>query len=258
MANPANFLLRARRPVSAILGIASGLVLNSSRAATWSEIDSALPSTGVSVRAVAIASKTPATIYATAAGADGSSYIFKTTDGAATWKPISSTVLGNSVLVDPQNSSIVYALTGRGILKSTNGGDTWARAAAGLPDIFVSMMAIDPVTTSNLYAVAGNAIFKSTNGGESWSALNTGFPPNTFFISVFVDPATPSNVYATGFAPQNSCHGHLYCRLTFRRTGSRRCAWPSSGWCEIPPIWPKWTRFNTRSASCRARKWRAI
>jgi photosystem II stability/assembly factor-like uncharacterized protein len=203
MANPANFLLRALRPVSAILGIASGLVLNSSRAATWSEIDSALPSAGVNVRAVVIASKTPATIYATATGAEGSSYIFKTTDGAATWRPISSTVLANSVLVDPQNSSVVYALTGRGILKSTNGGDTWARAAAGLPDIFVSMLAIDPVTTSNLYAVVGNAIFKSTNGGESWNGLNTGFPPNTFSISVFVDPATPSNVYATGFAPQN-------------------------------------------------------
>lgn len=192
----------------AILGIAAGLVLNTGWGATWTEIDTGLPSTGVNARAIVVAPGSPSTIYVSGFGADGSSRIFKTTDGGANWKPISSIVAANSIFVDPRNASVVYALTDRGVLKSTNGGATWARAAAGLPDTFVSLLAIDPVTTSNLYAaagfgIAGAGIFKSTNGGESWTALSTGLPPNVFLSSLLVDPVTPSNIYITGMVPQN-------------------------------------------------------
>ena len=112
----------------------------------------------MNVRAIVVAPGSPSTIYLSGFGADGSSRIFKTTDGAANWKPISSIVAANSIFVDPRNAAVVYALTDRGVLKSTNGGATWARAGAGLPDTFVSLLAIDPVTTSNLYAVAGFGI----------------------------------------------------------------------------------------------------
>jgi photosystem II stability/assembly factor-like uncharacterized protein len=203
MANPGNSFGRVFRLAPTILGIASGLAVHTSWGATWSEIDSGLSRTEVNLRTIVVAPKTPATIYASAFGADGSGRIFKTTDGAASWKAISSIVAVNSVFVDPQNSSVVYALTGRGILKSTNSGQSWTRASAGLPDTFVSLLAIDPVSTSNLYAVAGSGIFKTTNGGEGWSALETGFPPNTFFSSLLIDPGTPSNIYATASAPQN-------------------------------------------------------
>src|ERR1041385_928513 len=137
MANPGNSFGWVFRLSPGILGIPTALLFNASWGATWSEIDAGLPSTGVNVRAVVVAPRTPTTIYASAFGADGSGRIFKTTDGAASWKRISSIVGVNSVFVDPQNSSVVYALTGRGVLKSANGGESWARLGGGLPDTFV-------------------------------------------------------------------------------------------------------------------------
>jgi len=114
----------------ATLGIASGLLIGACSAATWSGINAGLPATGVRVGSIVLAPKTPSTIYARAIGADGSGTLFKSTDGAASWKAISSIVGVNAVVVDAQSSSVVYALTGRGIVKSANGGDSWAVANA--------------------------------------------------------------------------------------------------------------------------------
>ena len=36
------------------------------------------------------------------------------------------------VVVDPTNSSTIYAATARGVLKSTDGGENWAGADSGL------------------------------------------------------------------------------------------------------------------------------
>src|SRR5689334_5849312 len=103
MANLRDVLRSVFRVFPAILGIASGLVCTTGWGATWSQINAGLPSTSVNVRAIVVAPRTPATIYASVLSADGSGHLFKTTDGAANWKPISSVVGANSIVVDPQN-----------------------------------------------------------------------------------------------------------------------------------------------------------
>src|SRR5882724_1821648 len=110
------------------VAIASGLLISTCSAATWSGINAGLPAAVVRVGSIVIVPKTPSTIYARTFGSDGSGAIFKSTDGATSWKAISSIVGVNAVVVDPQSSSVVYALTGRGIVKSANGGDSWAVA----------------------------------------------------------------------------------------------------------------------------------
>jgi hypothetical protein len=203
MENP-NSAGREFRLAAAILVITSGVAIDSSWAATWTEINTGLPSTAVDVNTITIAPATPSTIYAHTNGADGGS-IFKTTDGAASWKAISSVVGVNSLVVDPTNSSTIYVVANGGILKSTNGGESWIRAGAGLPDTYVSTLAIDPITPSTLYAVTGSTgIFKSINGGGNWSALNTGLPPNSFINSLVIAPTAPPTVYVIGSAPQPS------------------------------------------------------
>src|SRR5262250_3341719 len=172
-----NSVRRLFRLAPAILAIAAELLSGRCSAATWTGINAGLPATGVKVGSIAVAPKTPSTIFARAISADGSGSLFKSTDGAASWKAISNIIGVNAVVVDAQSSSVVYALTSRGVFKSTTGGDSWAAANAGLPDSYISSLVIDPVTTSNLYAITGRGIFKSTNGGDSWSAL-TGLPPD--------------------------------------------------------------------------------
>src|SRR5215467_10871686 len=148
-----NSVRRLLQLAPAILAIATELLSGRCSAATWTGINVGLPATGVKVGSIAVAPKTPSTIYARAIGADGSGSLFKSTDAAASWKAISSIVGVNALVVDAQSSSVVYAITSRGIVKSANGGDSWAAANAGLPDSYVSSLVIDPVTTSNLYAI---------------------------------------------------------------------------------------------------------
>jgi len=187
--------------LAAILVVIRG-VATDSRAATWSEISTGLPSASVDVSALVIAPTTPSTIYALTRSADYTGGIFKTTDGAGSWRAMSNVVGVNSLVVDPTNPSTIYALTGRGILKSTNGGENWIGVGPGLPDIYsyVTTLAIDPITPTTLYAAVSDvtgsvSIFKSTNGGGSWNVLDTGRPSN-FILSLVIDPTAPSTIYA--------------------------------------------------------------
>ena len=194
---------RAFRLALGVLGMACAV--GASGAATWTAINTGLPASPVNVSSIVIAPKAPSIIYARTYSADGSGGLFKSTDGAASWKAMSSIVQVNAVIADPQNASVVYALTGRGVQKSINGGDTWTSANAGLPD-FIPTLVIDPVNTSNLYAAAspyvpmGGGIYKSTDGGASWNAL-TGLPSKASISTLAVDPAAPLTIYAIGSLP---------------------------------------------------------
>ncbi len=60
--------------------------------------------------------------------------IFKTTDGATTWKPVPSLQTRGvvDIIPDPSNASLVYAWSSReGYLKSTDGGKSWSAAFDG-------------------------------------------------------------------------------------------------------------------------------
>jgi photosystem II stability/assembly factor-like uncharacterized protein len=198
-----NSVERALRLAVVILLLTSGVVIDTSQAASWSQVNTGLPGAVVNVTSIAIAPAQHSTIYAHTLGVDGIGGIFKTTDGAGSWKTISSVVGVNFLVVDPQLQSTIYVVTGRGILKSTDGGDTWAAAGAGLPNTYIGILAIDPVSPSKLYAVVGNSIFKSADGAASWNVLNTGLPANSFISSLVVDPTNPSRIYAVAAIPNN-------------------------------------------------------
>ena len=195
---------RVRGVAAAILIVAGGAVTDTSRAATWSEIDSGLPATPVNIGSIAIAPAQPTTIYARTYSADGVSGLFKTTDGGGHWKPISSVVGVGNLTVDPRNPSTIYVVGARGLLKSTDGGDSWTGAFAGLPARYINILAIDPVSPAKLYAVAGNSIFKSVDGAGSWNALDTGLSANSFISSLVINPVDPSHIYGITAVPQNN------------------------------------------------------
>jgi photosystem II stability/assembly factor-like uncharacterized protein len=181
--------------------LASILVMSSGAAgdASWREINTGLPSAVVGVRAITIDPVTPSTIYVCSYSWPSGGSIFKSTDGGGSWKAISSVVGARSVVIDPKNSSTIFAGTVHGIVKSTNGGESWSGANTGLTDSTIYTLAIDPITPSTLYAVTFRGIFKSTNGGETWNAINTGFPSDIWFDSLVIDPMAPSTLYAVTF-----------------------------------------------------------
>jgi hypothetical protein len=148
--------------------------------------------------------------------------LFKSTDGGDHWThlaavtttTISGTYTGdafanraiNSVVVDPQNSNILYVgsasavrgiasvtgaetgiplpLPGRGVYKSTDGGATFTLLnsdTSGLPFVFrgATDVKIDPSDRNTLYAGQfGQGVFRSKNGGASWTQIFAPVNPN--------------------------------------------------------------------------------
>ena len=73
------------------------------------------------------------------------------------------------------SSTVVFAsVSGYGVMKSTNGGATWAGSNSGLPTADVSGVAVHPANVNVLWVSlgAGKGVYKSNNQGASWAPLN--------------------------------------------------------------------------------------
>jgi hypothetical protein len=116
---------RLLRP--AILFLAIG---GTTRGATWNEINSGLPNVVPGIEALTVDSRAPSTIYART----NEGRVFKSTDGAGSWRPLSTITGVYFLAVDPKTSGILYASTSRGnVLKSVDGGESWIGAVPGWP-----------------------------------------------------------------------------------------------------------------------------
>jgi len=140
--------------------------------------------------------------------------MYKSIDGAANWSNDNygfsgaSPAFGGAVVTDlaihPTQPSTIYAGTGNGVFKTTNGGRTWSSINNGLVNQNVVALVIDPATPSTLYAAtAGSAIgntgvYKTVDGGNSWNLRSNGISsPN--LVSLAIDPVTPNTLY-TGYS----------------------------------------------------------
>jgi photosystem II stability/assembly factor-like uncharacterized protein len=104
-----------------------------------------------------------------------------------------------TLVTDPVVPSFAFAgTTGLGVLKTTDGGASWAITNAGLPTNNVLALAIDPTTPSTLYASTDAGVFKSTDGAQSWTAANGGLDgaPQIVVNALAIDPASPITLYA--------------------------------------------------------------
>ena len=71
----------------------------------------------------------------------------------------------NALAVDPQTPDIIYAGTGGGVFKSTDGGASWSAFNNGLTNTVVQALAIDPQTPAIIYAgTYGSGVFSMQQG----------------------------------------------------------------------------------------------
>jgi photosystem II stability/assembly factor-like uncharacterized protein len=137
--------------------------------------------------------------------------MYKSVDGAATWtndnygfagianSGFSSTAV-TALAIHPGQPSTIYAASGNGVFKSTNGGKTWAAMNNGLGGRNVTALVIDPSVTSTLYVTVsdfsgGSGVYKSTDGGATWNLRKNGIT-QTDIVSLAIDPAAPNTLYA--------------------------------------------------------------
>jgi hypothetical protein len=142
--------------------------------------------------------------------------IFKTTNGGSTWNNLISygPYLGVSdIVVSHASPSTVYALTGdgdggglvtrfgyrsysNGVMKSTDGGNTWQLLNIGFPtgDSIWSgySLAQNPVDANVLLAATKLGLYRTANGGNTWTKVI-----DTFATDVKFRPGS-ENCYASG------------------------------------------------------------
>jgi len=127
-----------------------------------------------------------------AAGSGG--YLMITTDGGNAWTERflgSNGTDGQNIGWYGYNANVAWATdqilfacseaTNPGaahVAKSTDGGVTWVRSDAGLPDVPVTKIVMDSGDGTNQTAYAGTwlGVYRTTNGGTSWDRFGTGLP----------------------------------------------------------------------------------
>lgn len=103
----------------------------------------------------------------------------------------------NSFVVDPKNTSTLYAGTTWRPYKSTDNGKNWRLIKTGMiddSDIFA--ITINPNNTSHVIASACSGIYESLNGGDNWKKIQ-GIPSTSRRTRDIVQhPSRPGTIYA--------------------------------------------------------------
>lgn len=150
----------------------------------WRTIE---PSPGMLVQTLAIDPADSDILYATVQLGIQQSEVLKSENRGASWSVLWNTYLTFArILVDPSNSSIVYADTSSGFFRSTNGGATWSEHNG---DLTVSAwgLSIDPANGQVLYARNADGPVQSVDGGSHWHPLNRGLDLSDRMTSFLVD-----------------------------------------------------------------------
>lgn len=139
----------------------------------------------------------------------GRNYLYHSTDFGSSWKQTTARPLAEnnpilSIAVGPKNPQLVYVGTSAlntppaKVLKSTDGGRSWADLSAHMPDRLPMDIAIEPGNPQCAYVVFSgfdnSHVCKTENGGKDWYSLDNGLP-NVPANSILIDPRHPSHLY---------------------------------------------------------------
>jgi photosystem II stability/assembly factor-like uncharacterized protein len=153
---------------------------------------------------------------------DQRGFIYKSTDSGETWSLlIEPDALVRWIIVDYTDSNILYASTGifdrfavkpTGILKSLDGGKTWAQINNGLTTLAVGALAMHPSDHLTLIAGTGKSpafaddpnevyggVFMTHDGGQTWTQVDpvkAGGDRKFTFSAVAFAPSDPNIIFA--------------------------------------------------------------
>ena len=150
--------------------------------------------------------------------------LWRTTNGGTSWNALNGYVpqLGVSgIVVDADNPNTLYVLSGDGdsfinggfiyqrasigILKSTDGGNSWTKLSNILPEgttFFGFKLIQSPDFHNRFFACTSNGLYRSTDYGQTWAQDVTIGPNNVFDIEAvpntgFVYACTQKDVYVS-------------------------------------------------------------
>jgi photosystem II stability/assembly factor-like uncharacterized protein len=136
--------------------------------------------------------------------------VWKTTNDANTWTPISGVLDGTAVSaieVAPANSKYVYVGTEKGgFFRSTDGGATWSDSLAGavLPGTICTRIDTHPKNAKTVMVTVGGAgnshLFRSDDAGTTWVDADAGKLPDAPLQAIVIRPDAPDTILVAGDA----------------------------------------------------------
>ena len=161
---------------------------------------------GGRIRSLATVPGSPLMLFAGSVGGG----IWKTIDGGASWSPLTSfgaTLSVSSIVINPLDSSVMYAATGEGfytsdairgagIYKTVNGGSSWFQLTAASPSAsldwqYVNRLSMHPTNPLILLAATNAGVYRTSNGGTSWTKVSL-----ARVLDVKFDPSNPTRAVA--------------------------------------------------------------
>ena len=228
------------------LSVGNGIYRSRDGGRSWSHLGL---TEGQQIPELAVDPRDPARLFAAVLGRPyGPSPergIYRSLDAGVTWARVlykDADTGGSAVAIDPAHPEVVYAGlwqarlgpwedknkfrgTGGGLFKSSDGGNTWRRLTAGLPqDLSQVNIAIAPSAPQRVYLAVGTAateeyssaaglgIFRSDDAGESWTRI-TSDPRPALKIGggdlpvLRVDPSNADVVYSASIVTMKSTDG---------------------------------------------------
>ena len=182
----------------------------SSATADWQEVGPVyLPLNGTGqpngvgrVTAIAFHPTDPNIIYV---GSPAGGFL-QSDDYGSTWVNKSNALsrLGiSSIVIHPSNPDIIYIGTGdrdggdapgRGVWRSTNGGQSWQQWNSGMGNRTVYEILMHPSNPDIMIASTNSKIYKTINGGQSWTQVHSSGNNK----DIAFHPGNPNIVYASG------------------------------------------------------------
>lgn len=154
--------------------------------------------------------------------------VWKTVDGAITWKPIFEHVGAMSIgaiAIAPSDPSVLWVGTGEannrqssswgnGVYKSTDAGETWTNM--GLVETqHIGRVVIDPHNPNVVYVAAlghlwgpneERGLYKTIDGGKTWNRVLF-INADTGVVDVKMDPQSPGTLYAAAYQRRRMAFG---------------------------------------------------
>jgi photosystem II stability/assembly factor-like uncharacterized protein len=176
---------------------------------TWKKMDKGITEKSLTLRGFTVDPRSSDIVYAAGEisswewnGADKMGHefdltkgvVYKTMDGGQNWEKIwEGDNLARYIWIDPRNPEVVYVSTGIfdreaansdyasgtaggvGVIKSTDGGQTWQQMNNGLENLYIGSLFMHPTNPDILLAGVGtiaypdgSGIYLTTDGGTTW------------------------------------------------------------------------------------------
>ncbi len=147
-------------------------------------------------------------IYAPARGASRlvvrtGAGLFVSQDVGRNWRPAplpSSGYYIYDVAVPVDRDAPLLAATSHGLLRSTDGGETWNRVMDGIPAATVNSVRFNPRNSQEAFLVQYGNVFRSLDGGSSWQAFPSDGLEHSAVHTLWLSPDIPGRIFALSAA----------------------------------------------------------